>query len=216
MALPVAGSIPVTWAGRRAGPRRAEVPRSARVVNKNDNAPRIALHVRVELDAAPLLPNVHLAPGRVHRLPFFGAVEGFAVLVFFGAVEGFALVFVVALLGGFAALVFFGVVEGFTAARLGFASGSAFGAVSAFGEAGGSAISVVALVTGAAAAELGAGALGATGAGRGAVESSSRCGPWCAMFSRSRHRSTIPRRTAASVSCTPVCRTCSCCRRWYS
>ena len=53
-------------------------------MNKNDNAPRIALHVRVELDAAPLLPNVHLAPGRVHRLPFFGAVEGFAVLVFFG------------------------------------------------------------------------------------------------------------------------------------
>ena len=145
-----------------------------------------------------------------HRRFILGVGAGLLVLV-----VGFALV----LLGAFAALVFFGAGADFAAARLGFASGSAAagGAVSTFGGAGGSAISAVALLT--VAAELGAGALGAMGAegaGRGAVESKSCWGPWCAIPSRSRHRSTIPRSTAASVSCTPVCFTCACCRRRYS
>ena len=158
-----------------------------------------------------------------YRPPFFAAFAFGAAAFAFGAV-------LVALAFGAAAfafgavlvaLVFFGAVAGFAVAPLGFASGSGaascFGAVSTFGGVGGgSAISVVALVTGAAGGELGAGALGAMGAGRGAVDKRSCCGPWCVMCSRSRHRNTIPRSTAASVSCTPVCLTCSCCRRWYS
>ncbi len=200
-----AGSIPVTPAGRRAG-RITSTP-----LGRRRSAPHAAC--------------VCFSSRNLYRAPFFAALLVFVVAFVFAA-AGFALLvfvvaFALALLGAFAALAFFGAGAGFAVAPLGFASGSGaascFGAVSTFGGVGGgSAISVVALVTGAAGGELGAGALGAMGAGRGAVDKRSCCGPWCVMCSRSRHRNTIPRSTAASVSCTPVCLTCSCCRRWYS
>ena len=199
-----AGSIPVTPAGRRAG-RITSTP-----LGRRRSAPHAAC--------------VCFSSRNLYRAPFFAALLVFVVAFVFAA-AGFALLvfvvaFALALLGAFAALAFFGAGADLAGARLGFASGSASGsaggAVSTFGGAGGSAISVVALVTGAAGGELGAGALGAMGAGRGAVDKRSCCGPWCVMCSRSRHRNTIPRSTAASVSCTPVCLTCSCCRRWYS
>ena len=199
-----AGSIPVTPAGRRAG-RITSTP-----LGRRRSAPHAAC--------------VCFSSRNLYRAPFFAALLVFVVAFVFAA-AGFALLvfvvaFALALLGAFAALAFTGAGADLAGARVGFASGSASasagGAVSTFGGAGGSAISVVALVIGAAGGELGAGALGAMGAGLGAVDKRSCCGPWCAMFSRSRQRRTIPRSTAASVSCMPVCFTWAWCRRRYS